>query len=171
MRKILKIFLGILIILYILLIVFVAVFSLSKNEYGVSNILGKNILLSEESLEPNFKLNTFIMITPSKYDGIEVGEKIFFYDTYSADKRVSYSEVTKKEVVNEESATYRLKDSNPIDSQFVLGNEKNSVILPIFGQILSFLQTRFGFLFMIIFPLALGLIIEVYSIIKEIRNR
>lgn len=171
MKKVLKIVFGVLVTLYLILVVFVTGYLLNRNDYGVSMFLGKYLVFVEESLEPTFKEHSLIMITPTKFDEVQVGENIFFYDTYSAEKRIRYTEVTKKEVVNEKEVTYTLKDNNAISSSYVLGNEKNTTVLNGFGQFLYIVQSRWGFLFLVVFPLFLAFIYEIYSIYKEIKNK
>ena len=171
MKKVLKIVFGVLVTLYLILVVFVTGYLLNRNDYGVSVFLGKYLVFVEESLEPTFKEHSLIMITPTKFDEVQVGENIFFYDTYSAEKRIRYTEVTKKEVVNEKEVTYTLKDNNAISSSYVLGNEKNTTVLNGFGQFLYIVQSRWGFLFLVVFPLFLAFIYEIYSIYKEIKNK
>ena len=171
MKKVLKIVFGVLVTLYLILVVFVTGYLLNRNDYGVSMFLGKYLVFVEESLEPTFKEHSLIMITPTKFDEVQVGENIFFYDTYSAEKRIRYTEVTKKEVVNEKEVTNTLKDNNAISSSYVLGNEKNTTVLNGFGQFLYIVQSRWGFLFLVVFPLFLAFIYEIYSIYKEIKNK
>ena len=171
MKKVLKIVFGVLVTLYLILVVFVTGYLLNRNDYGVPMFLGKYLVFVEESLEPTFKEHSLIMITPTKFDEVQVGENIFFYDTYSAEKRIRYTEVTKKEVVNEKEVTNTLKDNNAISSSYVLGNEKNTTVLNGFGQFLYIVQSRWGFLFLVVFPLFLAFIYEIYSIYKEIKNK
>ena len=102
---------------------------------------------------------------------LELGDKIFFYDTYSAVRKINFTEVTKKEVVTEKEATYTLKDNNSISSQYVLGDEQHTTVIEGFGQILYIVQSKWGFLFLVVFPLFLAFIYEVYSIVKEVRNK
>ena len=171
MKKVLKVILGALVTVYLVLVVFVTGYLLNRNDYGVSMFLGKYLVFVEESLEPTFKEHSLIMITPTKFDEVKVGENIFFYDTYSAEKRIRYTEVTKKEVVNEKEVTYTLKDNNAISSQYVLGNEKNTTVLSGFGQFLYIVQSRWGFLFIVVFTLFLAFMYEIYAIYREVKNK
>ena len=170
MKKALKIILGVLITIYLILVVLVTGFLLNRNDYGVSKFLGKYLVFVEESLEPTYQKHSLIMIEPVKFDKVEVGDKIFFYDTYSLERKIKFTEVTKKEVINESSVTYTLKDNNVIDSQNVLGTEKDTTVLTGLGQILYIVQSKWGFLFLIVFPLFLAFIYEIYSIYKEVKN-
>ncbi len=171
MKKVFKIVIGVVITMYLVLVVLITGFLLNRNDYGVSMFLGKYLVFVEDSLEPTFKQHSLVMINPTKYDEIEVGENIFFYDAYSNAKSIKYTEVTKKEIINEKEATYTLKNNNAVSSQYVLGNEKSTVVLDGIGQVLYIVQSRWGFLFLVVFPLFLAFIYEIYSIYKEVKAK
>ena len=64
-----------------------------------------------------------------------------------------------------------MKDNNAISSQYVLGNEKSTMVLDGIGQVLYVVQSRWGFLFLVVFPLFLAFIYEIYSIFKEVKAK
>ena len=86
MKKGLKIVIGIVVCLYLIVVVFTTAFLLNRNDYGVSNFLGRDLLIVEDKkLEPDYKEHAFLIIKKVDNEKIEVGTKAFFYDTYSTE--------------------------------------------------------------------------------------
>ena len=172
MKKALKIILGILLCIYLVVIAFTTGLLLNKNEYGVSKFLGKYyIALDDDSLAPDYKQNNILVLKPVTEEDIEVGDKIFYYDTYSADHKIKFTEVTRKEKVNEKEVTYSLRDNTLVSSEYVLGSEKTANSLSLLGKLLYILQSKWGFLLIVVFPLFLLFIYEIYAIVMEVRKK
>ena len=171
MKKILKVFVGILIALYLAIVVFSTTLLLKRNDYGVSSAFGKYfVFVEDKNLEPDYKEHTLLIISPVKNNQLEEGTKTFFYDTYATTKKIKYVEITKKEEVNENETTYTLKDNTKISSEYVLGTEKSTTCLTILGTFLYIVQSRWGFVFIVLFPLFLAFVYEIYSIYKEVKE-
>ena len=170
MKKWMKIVIGIVIALYLAMVVFTTSFLLNKNDYGVSKFLNKYLVLVDEKNE-DYKQDSLLVITPVGVEDVEVGDKVFFYDTYSAQKKIKYTEVTRKEKINENETTFTMKDNSPVSGQYLLGAQKSTTELHIFGKVLNVVQSRWGFLFIVVFPLFLALICEVYAIYKEFKKK
>lgn len=61
-----------------------------------------------------------------------------------------------------------------VSSQYVLGSAKDTTVIPVVGQILSVLESKWGFLFLIVFPSLIAFLYEltvVFSGIKEERKK
>ena len=172
MKKVLKIVLGLLVTVYLVIVVFTTALLLNRNDYGVSTFLGKYLVFVEDKkLEPTYNEHSLLVISRVDNLKVEEGTKTFFYDTYAATKKIKFTEVTKREDINEKEATYTLKDNTKISSEYVLGTEKSTMALNILGQFLYIVQSRWGFLFIVVFPLFLAFVYEIYSIYKEVKNK
>lgn len=172
MKKGLKIVLGILICIYLVIVVFTTGLLLNKNEYGVSKFLGKYyIALDYDSLEPDYKKNSLLILKPVTDEEVEVGDKIFYYDTYSNEHKIKFTEVTRKEKVNDKEVTYSLRDNTLVSSEYVLGTEKTASTSSFLGKVLYILQSKWGFLIIVVFPLFLAFIYEIYAIVKEVKKK
>lgn len=172
MKKTLKIILSIIISLYLIVIVFTTAFLLNRNDYGVSSFAGRYLLLvEEEKIDDDYDVNTLLFISPVDNKDIEVGQKVFYYDTYSTEHLIKYSEVTRKEEVNDKETTFTFKDNGSISGQYVLGTKESTSSFHFLGKILSVLQSKWGFLLLVVFPLFLAFIYEIYAIYKEIKNK
>ena len=172
MKKGLKIVFGIFICIYLVVVIFTTGFLLNKNDYGVSSFLGKYIIaIDDDSLAPDYKEHSLLVLKPVTNEDINVGDKIFYYDTYSTKHQIKFTEVTRKEKVNDSEVTYSLKDNTLVSSQYVLGSEKTVTSLSFLGNILYIVQSKWGFLIIVVFPLFLAFIYEIYAIIKEVKKK
>ena len=171
MKKWMKIVIGIVIGIYLIMVVFTTAFLLNKNDYGVSKFLNRYlVIVDEESLE-DFKKDSLLVIKSVDANDVEVGEKVFFYDTYSVEKKIKYTEVNKKKKINENETTFTMKDNSPISGQYLLGTQKSTSEMHTLGKILNVVQSRWGFLLIVVFPLFLALIYEMYAIYKEFKKK
>ena len=170
MKKALKIVLSIVISVYLILIVFTTAFLLNRNDYGVSSFAGRYLVLVEDEGIEDYSNNTLLFISKVDNKNIEIGQKAFFYDTYSTDHKIKYAEVVIKEEINEKETTYVLKDNSSVSSEYVLGTKESTSAHHFLGQLLYVLQSKWGFLFLVVFPLFLAFIYEIYAIYKEIKN-
>lgn len=172
MKKGLKIVAGIVICIYLIIVVFTTGFLLNKNDYGVSKMFGKYLIaIDDDSLAPDYKSGSMIALSPVDNDEVEVGQKIFYYDTYSTARKIKFTEVTRKEKVNENEVTYALRDNTVVSSEYVLGSEKTVTSLSVIGSIMFLIQSKWGFLLIVVFPLFLAFIYEIYAIYKEFKKK
>ena len=171
MKKWMKIVLGIVFGVYLIVVVFTTAFLLNKNDYGAAKFFGRYLIINEEKTLEDYKQGSLLIIKELKPEDIEVGDKAFFYDTYSVSKKIKYSEVTRKEKINENETTFTMKDNSPVSGQYVLGTEKSTTEAHTLGRILDVVQSRWGFLFIVVFPLFLALIYEIYAIYKEFKKK
>ena len=158
MNKTLKIILSIVVSIYLILIVFTTAFLLNRNDYGVSSFAGR------------YLNNTLLFIKPVSNDDVETGQKVFFYDI-PAGNRIRYVEVVRKEKISDKETTFHLKDNTSVSSEYVLGTHESTTAFHFLGQLLYVLQSKWGFLFIVVFPLFLAFIYEIYAIYKEVKNK
>ena len=172
MKKVLKIVIGIVVCIYLVVVIFATGFLLNKNDYGVSKFLGKYLIaIDDDSLAPDYKEHSLLVLDPVTNDDIEIGDKIFYYDTYSPKHQIKFTEVTRKEKINEDEVTYTLRDNTLVSSQYVLGSEKTASSQTFLGKLLYILQSKWGFLLIVVFPLFLAFIYEIYAIVKEFKKK
>lgn len=172
MKKVLKVLIGIVVTIYLVIVVFTTAYLLNRNDYGVSMFMGKYLVFVEDkALEPIYKSHALLVIDPVKNLEVETGTMTFFYDTYATTKKIKFVEVTKREEINENEVTYTLKDNTKISSEYVLGTKNSTTALNLLGSFLYIVQSRWGFLFIVVFPLFLAFVYEIYSIYKEVKYK
>lgn len=160
---------NIIFVIYAIIAVFVTVCLLSYNDYKVSEF-GNNslIIIDNNSLEPDFSAGDLVIA--NKEDKIEVGDKVFFYNTYGRDMEITLGEVTEMEEVSAKETTYTMNDQLTLSSEYVIGSAKTATKIGVVGGILSVLESKWGFLFLIVFPSLIAFMYEIYIIVAEIRD-
>lgn len=171
MKKVLKIFMIILGVIYAGIAIILTVCLLNYNDYNITVIGDKSlIIVSDDELKPDFENGDLVVVTKNSNEDIKIGDKIFFYDTYKNQISVNLGNVVGKEVVNEDEVTYTMNGNYSLSSEYVIGKSSTSSRYENIGSILSVLESRFGFLFIIIFPILILFVYEIYAVIVEIKN-
>lgn len=170
MKKILKILFGIFVTLYLVVAVFLTVCLLSFNDYKISVIGNKSlVILDDNTLEPEYKKGSLLVIEKNKNDDIKVNDEIFFYNTYKSQVVVNKSRVDKTQKITDNETTFTVNKKYEISSEYVIGKTDTTKVIENVGSALGFLESKWGFLIVIVFPLSLLFVYEIYAIIKEIR--
>lgn len=170
MKKILKILFGIFVTLYLVVAVFLTVCLLSFNDYKISVIGNKSlVILDDNTLEPEYKKGSLLVIEKNKNDDIKVNDEIFFYNTYKSQVVVNKSRVDKTQKITDNETTFTVNKKYEISSEYVIGKTDTTKVIENVGSALGFLESKWGFLIVIVFPLSLLFVYEIYAVIKEIR--
>lgn len=171
MKKVLK-GLGIVLIgVYLVVAITLTVFLLNYNKYNITELGDKSlIIVRDDDLKPDFKKGDLVIVNKDDNNDIKVGDKIFFYDNYKDIVSVNLATVLEKEVVNKDESTFTIEGDHAVSSEYVIGTSKTSKTYSKLGSVLGVLESRFGFLFMIIFPILILFIYEIYVVIKELKN-
>ena len=170
MKKILKVLFGIFVTLYLIVAIFLTICLLSYNDYKISVIGDKSlIILEDDSLAPTYKKGSLLIVEKNNNDDIKVNDEIFFYNTYKNQVVVNKSKVDKTQKITDTETTYTINKKYEISSEYVIGKADTTKVIENFGSVLVFLESKWGFLLVIVFPLSLLFVYEIYAIIKEIR--
>ncbi len=160
-----KILLIIFVVLYLIIELFLAICLLNYNDYRVTVFGNKSLLLLNEDLETKYKKNDLLIVT--KKDGSEVsaGDSIFFYNP-GENFTINYAEVT--DVIPHENKTYTFKigTTHNVYMDYYIG--KDVKVYKRIGGIMRFLESKWGFLLLIVLPTMVAVIYEFYAIIIEI---
>lgn len=166
MKKVGKILLGILEIFIIVYVIAITTCLLCKNKYGYTKIGGSTLVTVnvENSVElTDFSEGDLIIFKEIRYNSVEVGDAIYYYDTLNDQYIIRKGIVESKEGDNR-SAVYVLDDDATIASERVVGSFKGNRYASV-GSILDVLESRFGFLLIVILPILLLFIYQVYKMV------
>lgn len=168
-------------------VITVLVFAANANSDGVPSIGGKSpISVLTDSMSPTFKAGDLIicrMLTDQEKANVEVDEVITYYVDLNND---GIDEINSHRVVDkyEESGyvyyitqgdnedTNPVPDENPVAYYDVICVYTGTRI-PGLGGFLSFLQTQLGFLLIIVLPLVLFFLYELYrffTVLNDVRG-
>ncbi|MCL2859303.1 MAG: hypothetical protein FWF46_01765 [Oscillospiraceae bacterium] len=159
---------NIIIILYAIVAIIVTVCLLSFNEYKVTEFGNYSlVIIDSDKLQPNFNRGELVIVDRSKE--IKVGDKVFFYNVPNK-MAISLAGVTKQENVTDTQITYTLEGDNKISSDYVIGNSTDAKVIPVVGTVLSVLESKWGFLILVVLPALLAFLHEVFEMISEMRG-
>lgn len=160
---------NILFILYAVIAIFVTVCLLSYNDYKVSVFGTKSlVLVTDDSLEPRFKKGDLVIV--DKKANVINGRKAFFYDKGELKIDIKLGTVEAIEKVTSTESTYTFEGSLRKSGEYVLGPADGAEVIPTVGGILAILESKWGFLFLIVMPSLLAFIYQISVVVSEIRD-
>ena len=166
-----RIIVNIFVIIYAIIAVLTTICLLSYNEYKISEF-GDNsiILVTNEDLTPDFNKGDLIIVNSGNKSKIDIGDKVFFYNSQDKKVEVALAQVTNKEIVTSKEITFTVGKDHEVSSQYVLGTTKNATVIPVVGGILDVLESKWGFLFLIVFPSLIAFLYELTVVFSEIKE-
>ena len=170
MKKVGKILLSILGILYVAVAVFLTVCLLNYNDYKITEFGDTSLIIVNDELKPNYKKGDLLVVNKDNADAIAQGDSIIFYNTYNNQVSLAVGEVLFKEKINEQETTYTVSGNYDISSEYLVGSTKDAKVYSGLGTVLGVLESRVGFLIFIIFPITLAFLYEIYVLIIEIKE-
>lgn len=171
MKKVLKIIGVILLVIYVGIAILLTFLLLKYNDYNITEVNGKSfIIVKDDDLKPSYNKGDLVIVNRGDNSDIKPGDKIFFYDVDDDKVTVNLGNVIDKSVVNEKEVTFVMDGDYPISSEYVIGKSSTSKSYSNLGSILSVLESRYGFLFIVIFPILILFIYEIYAAIKELKS-
>ena len=156
------------VIVYVIIAITVTLCLLNYNEYNVTEF-GNNtlIIINDDSLEPDYTEGDLVIAKKEKIDEIEAGDKIFFYN----DEDINLGEVKQVNKYEGVSSTFILDGNYQVIEDDVISSEETVKTYSNLGKILSILESRWGFLFLIIFPSVLAFLHEIFQVVVELGNK
>ena len=158
MKNFLKVLSYVFFVPYLFVVVFLTVCLLNYNDYNITEIGDKSfIIIRDDELEPKYKENDLVIVNRNKLDEVKRGDEIFFYDNYRNQVVVNVGKVIDVEKVTDTESTFVVEGNHSISSEFFIG-------------ILAILESRWGYLFIVVFPILLIFIYEIYAFIMEVKK-
>lgn len=146
---------------------------LSYNDYGLSQFGNKTMILMNDSIfSEKYEKGDLVIVEKrgltlgSGYtDVIEVGDEIFAVrvDAYGN----AYVEVGIVGKIYEDEEAISFENGSTFGLKFVLGETVKTI--PDIGGFLSIIESKWGFLFLVLVPCFLIFMYEIYSLIIEIK--
>ncbi len=166
-----KIIKNLIFIVYAVIAVFTTICLLSFNSYKVTELGNKALLIIDNDALENegFKEGDLVIVDMSRKRDIKIGEKILFYTIENKQININCAEVILKQYVNESETTFGVEGKN-MSSDKVIGKLENADTISGAGRILGILESRWGFLFIIILPALVAFIHEIINVFSEIRD-
>lgn len=160
---------NIIFIIYVVIAVFVTICLLSYNQFKVTEFGDYSlVIVTDDEMAPDFNKGDLIIVDKSQE--VLPGDKAFFYDTYNRQIEIRLGEVNDLERVTKTESTYTFDGDHKVSSEYVLGGENTASVIPVAGTVLSVLESKWGFLFLIVLPVLLMFFHQITVVIADLRN-
>lgn len=166
LKVIKKIFIGIIAIIFFAFAILVTFLVLNFNKKGVTEFDSTAwVIIKEEITSDNYKKGDLVIVKKKKAIDTKIGEEIFVYHV-DKDRNVHIN-VGKVGEIYEKEEGISFENGNTYTREFIIG-EANKVYSNI-GTYLSIVESKWGFLFIILVPNFLIFIYQLYSLVVEIK--
>ena len=165
-----KVISNLIFIIYLIIAIFVTVCLLSYNEYKVTEFGDTSlIIVSDKKMQPDYNKGDLVIV--EKSDEINAGDKAFYYDTYNQKIKVTLGTIEEVEEVSESQINYIVDDGeHKISSEYVIGPASESTVMPNVGTILGIVESKWGFLFLIVLPALLAFVNQAMVVAAGIKE-
>ena len=158
--------------IYMIVAFFVTITLFSYNEFRVTEFGSYSfVLITDNGLAPEFNKGDLVIV--DKDSPILTGRKAFFYDTEDEKIEIKLGVIEEAERITDTEITYTLEGERKISGEYVLGPANTAEIIPKVGTVLSVLQSKLGFLFLIVLPALLAFVNQigvVYAGVKRAQS-
>ncbi len=158
--------------LYIIIAVFVTICLLSYNDYKVSELGDKSIIIvSDKKMEPTFNKGDLVIVTKEESD-FSIGEQVLYYNTYNEEIKVRLGTITNiEEGTSGSDVIYSIDNgSAKVSNEFLIGKLSNTKYMKCVGTILGIFESKWGFLFLIVLPALLAFVNQIIVVISGIKG-
>ncbi|MBR0426994.1 MAG: hypothetical protein IJK18_02170 [Clostridia bacterium] len=159
---------NLIIIIYAVVAIFTTICLLTFNEYKVSEFGDKTLVIINKDEEgTKYKKGDLVIVGKEGYEKADKGDTIFFYDNDG----IKIAEVEQKNDFGDAGITFTIEGNYQVVKSDMIGASNNEKVISKVGSILSVLESKWGFLFLIVFPSLLAFLHEIYEFILELTNK
>lgn len=139
---------------------------LNFNKFGLTQFGNSTlVIISDAITSENYKKGDLVIVEGKRLADIQVGDEVFTYRVDSQDK--VNIELGKVGQIYQEEDAISFENGDTYAMQFVIGESTktyNNI-----GLYLSIIESKWGFLFIVLVPCFLIFIYEIYALIIEIK--
>lgn len=172
MKKIGNFILDIVIGVWFVIAIFVTICLLSYNEFQVAHF-GKYsmLIMDSDELEPEFLEGDLLVVKRNGDSKIEIGDKVFYYNSAMDSSVLIYLDtVQEKEAVTKDETTYVI-NGEKVSGEYVIGKTASTKVYHKIGFYLGILLSKWGFMFIVIFPTLFAIIYEIMMIVELMHQK
>ncbi|MBR3134341.1 MAG: hypothetical protein IKG56_02655 [Clostridia bacterium] len=163
-----KILFNVLVIIYVVIAIFTTMCLLNYNEYKVSQFGDKTLVIIDKDEEGiDYKKGDLVIVDKKGYESANEGDTLIFYENDG----IKITKILKKNDFGDAGITFTIDGNYQVVHENVIGIAKNAKVISKVGGILGLLQSKWGFLFLIVFPSLLAFLHQVYELILELSNK
>ena len=157
------------IVLYAIIAIFITICLLSYNEYKVSEFGDYSFLIVDaRDFEPEFNKGSLIIVDGSYIPNI--GDRVFFYSKILGKVNIRISTVTNKQEEQNGDIVYTLENNTMLKNSEMIGKVDEVKVINNAGTILGLLESKWGFLALIVFPSLIAFLCEVTEVVADFKK-
>lgn len=161
-----KIIFGIIGVAYFVFALIMTILLLNFNDFGVTQFGNKSlIIINDDIANEKYNKGDLVIVEKTKVEKIAVGDELF---TYRVDSHgIPHIQIGTVGTVYEKEETIQFVNGENYGNDFITGKavDKHEKL----GTFLSIVESKWGFLFIVLVPCFLIFIYELYSLIIEIK--
>lgn len=166
LQKIKSFILGVLGCIFFIFALSMTMLLLNYNKYGLTQFGSTTfVMINDEITSETFQKGDLVLVKSRKIADLQTGEEIFVY-RIGSNGSVSV-EVGKIGQIYPEEDAVAFENGDVFSMQFVIGTSDK--IYNKIGTYLSIIESKWGFLFIVLVPCLLIFIYEIYALIVEIK--
>ncbi len=171
MKKIGNFLLDIVIGAWLIAAIFVTICLLSYNDFKVSTFGSTSLLIiDDDSMEPDFMEGDLLIVKRNSDNKINVGDRVFYYNSaMDSNTWIYYDIVEEKTPITRDETSYKLAGKT-VSGQYIIGKAEGAKLMHHAGTFLGIFTSRWGFMFLVIFPTLFAIIYEIMMIIDARRE-
>lgn len=171
MKKIGNFLLEILIGTWLIVAIFVTICLLSYNDFRVSTFGDTSLLIIDsDAMEPDFVEGDLLIVKRNSDNKINIGDKVFYYNSaMDSNVWIYYDTVQDKVPLTRDETTFTI-DNVKVSGQYIIGKADGAKVMHKAGTFLEIFTSRWGFMFLVIFPTLFAIIYEIMMIIDARRE-
>ena len=171
MKKIGSFLLSIVITVWLIVAIFVTVCLLSYNEFKVSTF-GKTalIIIDNDELEPEYLEGDLLVVKRNSNAKINIGDRVFYYNSAKNSTTLIYNGIVNEKTDIDKDETTFMVDNEKVSSEYIIGKAETSKVYHKVGTILGIFSSKWGFMFLVIFPTLFAIIYEIIMIAESRRS-
>jgi hypothetical protein len=157
----------VLVTIFVLVAVFVTANVLSYNDYEVAEFGKKSLVLANKHMEKYGYKNGDLIITTKAEDNIKNGDTIIYYNVYQKNVTIDQGKV---EEISSNGKQFYLDSNTSIQADRVLGKTSNVKTIHGIGSVLKVLESRIGYLLIILLPTVAIFAVLIRKVIVELKE-
>ncbi len=157
--------------IWVIIAILTTICLLAYNDYKVS-VFGDYTLfiVDNDSLEPNFKKNDIVIVKKGKETDYNIGDYLFFYMGNKEIKSfINLGQVTMIDRVDRAEDLFTFDTLN-VSYGNIMGGANGAIVWHKIGLILRIVESRWGFMFIIILPTLYLVVYQIYGIALEVKK-
>lgn len=160
----------ILFVVYAIIAIAVTVLLLSYNDYNNSEIGDYTVyIVTDDSLEPEYKQGSILLIKGTNDRNVQVGDEIFMYKVLNSSEYEVISTTLQGKTQQGSHLIYLVDNEERYASEYFIGKVDDTIVIEGWGYVLNLLESRWGYLFCIVVVSLLLFLQEVFELVMEIK--